>query len=201
MMSGKMTALTSAASSGTSATTAVLPSGATLQLAAAFPESCPESGTLSSSSVPSAQVDLSAGAVKISGAQLPSDIAACNGELVTVTPPATGDNSAFDGLNVQATLPTSVSPGQTLDYTITLQNSGTSAVSLATCPSYTVDIGPSPLDEYSEQLNCGSIAEIPAGGSQSFAMETPVAANAVGSVRIAWLLDGGPSGGGTVSLS
>lgn len=91
-------------------------------------------------------------------------------------------------------LPSSVSPGSTLNYTVTLSNPSSTVVPLSPCPYYQEQLGNITGSEY--QLNCAGVSSIPANGSVKFDMALAIPASApIGSTKFGWFLNGGPGAG------
>jgi len=99
----------------------------------------------------------------------------------------------LDVLTVGRSMPGTVGPGSTADYTVTLSNPTGSAVRLSPCPSYAESMIPAGQSAnqasttYYYYLNCKAAAEIPAHGSVTFAMEIPVPLS-TGTARYSWQL-------------
>jgi hypothetical protein len=174
-----------------------------VDLAATFPGTCPASASSSiAAQVPNVSLSVGGSAVPIQGTRVPAVVAACGGSLSIYISPDAGLNPAFSDLNAAIELPSSVTPGQTAAYEITLSNTGTTAVSLSPCPVYTEYVGPSVTADDSYKLNCADASQIAAGASETYAMQVEVPAGTTGTdFRVEWALDGGPASGGTVGVS
>lgn len=148
-----------------------------------------------------AQIDIpGGGALTISTPQLN---VGCGGLEVSPfmlqTTPAVPPPGPLSGLTASTTLPSTVSPGSTLDYSITISNPTSSAVSLNACPAYSEQLGTVASASY--ELNC-SPGEIPAGSSMTFAMQLAVPANApAGETKFLWFMNNGPAAYGVIDVS
>jgi hypothetical protein len=108
-------------------------------------------------------------------------------------------------LDVHVELPIMVRAGDTLRYTVVLNNPTASSVSLANCPSYTETLGYPNNQDLSFMLNCDRVTVIPPGKKVVYAMEFRVPSNAVtGPAKFNWHLnvpDGSfPGGGGVLAI-
>ena len=91
----------------------------------------------------------------------------------------------FGQLTAELTTPATVRRGATLDYVVTLTNTGPDAVSLDPCPAYHEEFFKH-MESY--QLNCAP-GTIPAGGSVRFAMRIGVVSfTPPGPTRLTWAL-------------
>ena len=80
-------------------------------------------------------------------------------------------------LDTTRSVPSQLIAGQPMHYTITVTNTGSNAVPLSSCPSYTASLEAYPGDhgdEVNGQLDCGGQTSIPPGGSISFHGVIPV---------------------------
>ena len=107
-------------------------------------------------------------------------------------------------LNAHLDLPSSVALGQTLHYTVTLQNPSDMPVSLSPCPSYTETLGYPNNRTEAFWLNCDQVTVIPPGGQVVYTMELQVPSDGViGIGKFNWSLNNpdGPSVGGGVTIT
>ena len=122
---------------------------------------------------------------------------ACGVTASTFGAPQAAPPSSRSQLNVlTATLatPSTFSAGGTASYTVTLANHSGAPVRLSPCPSYAEYFLSSGTGRYSNvvrryYLNCAAVRLIPANGSVTFAMHTPVPAG-TGSAKLDWQLQG-----------
>ncbi|HEX6498003.1 MAG TPA: DUF4232 domain-containing protein [Micromonosporaceae bacterium] len=100
-----------------------------------------------------------------------------------VDEPTAAPSPRFATLSVDVVAPASVARGATLDYVVTLVNSGPVAVPLDPCPVYQQELW---RNTGTYRLNC-SPGEIPAGGSVRFAMRLAVASGTpLGPTPLRW---------------
>lgn len=109
-------------------------------------------------------------------------------------------------LQVAINAPSSVSVRTTYQYTVTLTNATTTAISLLPCPSYTEGLtGTSGiLNSATYVLNCQSVGELAPGASATFQMEYLVPATlSPGPAKFWWVMQvtDGPLGGRVVQVS
>jgi uncharacterized repeat protein (TIGR01451 family) len=107
-------------------------------------------------------------------------------------------------LNVHVDLPTAVRAGDTLRYTVVLDNPTTTAVSLSNCPSYTEILGYPNNRKLTFLLNCDQVKAIRPGEKVVYAMEFKVAADVVmGTTKFSWQLNDPdrPFAGGALTIN
>jgi hypothetical protein len=92
---------------------------------------------------------------------------------------------------IDISAPASAKPGSTLDYFITMTNTGVVDYVLAPCPDYGEFLG-AKEGAATNQLNCGPVGHIAAGAGVKFEMRLQVPASTqVGTTQLNWsLLDG-----------
>jgi hypothetical protein len=94
------------------------------------------------------------------------------------------------GLRATIALPTTISADSTLDYRVTLRNTGDGAVTWATCPVYveslTTEAASTPATAY--RLNCTSTGSLRPGAAVVFDMRIAVPADATGTLTLTWRL-------------
>lgn len=83
-------------------------------------------------------------------------------------------------------VPASVRAGDVLRYTVVLTNPTEMDVALEPCPNLLQTFGATVKQGWS--LNCGDAHPVLAGGSEAFAMELRVPADAAGATRLGWYL-------------
>jgi hypothetical protein len=98
-------------------------------------------------------------------------------------------------LTARINAPATAAPGQTLAYSVTLQNPSSSAVSLSPCPAYEEFVGSgettwvATLRDY--YLNCDVASTIPPGGSVTFEMRLQLPADQPpGQAKFGWNVHG-----------
>jgi Protein of unknown function (DUF4232) len=98
-------------------------------------------------------------------------------------------------LTARIDAPATAAPGQTLVYSVTLQNPTSTAVSLSPCPPYEEFVGSgaeawvATLRDY--YLNCDAASTIPPGGSVTFEMRLQLPADQpVGQAKFGWDIHG-----------
>ncbi len=111
--------------------------------------------------------------------------------------------SAFAPLRATATGPASAPAGGEYRYTVSLTNTGGTAVTMAghACPGYTQSLGDRVVSRY--QLDCVDAGGVVlAGATLLFDMRLSLAGTTSGtSVTWRWALDGGPVATGTLALT
>jgi hypothetical protein len=113
-------------------------------------------------------------------------------------PPAT---TPLDSLTATIQVPASITPGQTLDYSVTLTNPSSAAVPLSSCPNYVEVVGPPGYSE-TYQLNC-TTASISPGQSVTFDMQLGIPATldaTANPAKLIWYIPNGPSVGTTIQV-
>jgi hypothetical protein len=127
---------------------------------------------------------------------------ACGGVTVTPFEPAQSNAAVATGplsdLETSLTLPSTVAPGSTLTYSVTITNPSNASVQLSPCPSYQEQLGTVVASDY--DLNC-SVGEIPANSSLTFAMQLSVPANApAGLTKFGWFSNEGLAAGRVIMV-
>lgn len=136
--------------------------------------------------------------VTVTGTALSDALVRCRAAMGA---PDTTVEETYPGLTVSLDLPASAPSGSTLDYTVTLTNTGRKTIEFPVCPGYTESgnvFGKGGTTKR-YRLNCAQIRNLSSGQSASYAMELPLP-DAHGTLKIAWFLDGGPSSPGVVEL-
>jgi hypothetical protein len=121
-------------------------------------------------------------------------------ELALIAPPSP--------LTARIDAPAMATPGQTLVYTVTLENPTSTAVSLSPCPAYEEFVGSgvettwvATIRDY--YLNCGRASTIPPGGSLTFEMRLELPADQPsGQAKFGWHVQGdaGPWAGAPLEI-
>jgi hypothetical protein len=123
------------------------------------------------------------------------------GPAPTPAPPEPGSLRTLD---VHVDFPPTVRAGNTLRFTVVLDNPTTTAVSLSNCPSYTEILGYPNSVTLTYILNCDQVTVIPPGKTVVYAMEFKIPSNSVtGSAKFSWYLnvpDAYPGGGGVLTI-
>lgn len=155
---------------------------------------------LASSAAPSAErltVTVEGLHLRLPRGYLPTSVQCSYSATPVEAVPSDADAMSYPALVATAEPPGSAPPGETLNYTITLRNTGETPVTFgADCPTYTELLGPSPQQAASYRLSCsGSANTIPAGGSLAFSMKMDVPTAAAGTMKLAWIMSGVTAGG------
>lgn len=97
-------------------------------------------------------------------------------------------------LTAQLDAPASARPGEDLDYTITLTNTGDTTYSLSPCPAYEEYVVAAHDDgsiHPNYYLNCDTVSAIPPGAAVTYEMRLQLPADiAPGSAKFGWFLQG-----------
>ncbi|HEY5986451.1 MAG TPA: hypothetical protein VIV12_08755, partial [Streptosporangiaceae bacterium] len=143
------------------------------------------------------------------GKGIPDTVSSCTepflGPVEPVDPEDAG-TGPYSQLVADIHLPSSVTPGTTLNYTLTLTNTGSDTFTFSSCPAYTEGVDVASHVAYqvttvSYTLNCGGVS-IPAGGTATFAMQIDVP-DVTGTAYLAkfvWIMENGPSHTAAVGL-
>jgi len=103
-------------------------------------------------------------------------------------------------LGVTLQVPATVKAGSVLRYVVAVSNPGTEQALLDPCPNFLQALGGSDVKD-PHALNCAQAHPIPAGGTETFAMELAVPATAAsGPTTLFWTFSEGVSVGGTAEL-
>ncbi len=100
--------------------------------------------------------------------------------------PQPSQTGAYPGLQAKADLPATAVAGTTLNYTVTLTNTGDQPVNLVPCPVYSEIINTGTVHSYSYRLNCSTVQSIAAGDSVTYAMRIPVPTGHSGIAKFGW---------------
>lgn len=136
------------------------------------------------------------------GEGVPDFASRCRDALVTPNEPVDAEDAGigtYSSLRAAIQLPATITPGATLDYTLTLTNAGRDTFTFASCPTYTeiANVG-GHVSTASYSLNCSGVS-IAAGATATFAMQINLAAG-TGMAKLGWLMDNGPSTVTAVSI-
>ncbi|MFT4085142.1 MAG: hypothetical protein QM638_21385 [Nocardioides sp.] len=142
-------------------------------------------------------LDVSGTRLRADGASIAPALATCDSVALTPPPDHTDEND-FPGLSVHVDLPDSTT-GTTLDYSVTLTNTGTKPWGFRVCPTYrqVASVAGQGRTEETYTLNCADHRTLDPGASIDYAMELTMPA-ATGTVQVRWSLVDGPSSTGSL---
>jgi hypothetical protein len=149
----------------------------------------------------------------VGGGSLPITVklpAACSDpSILAFQESSTQEVTGVGALLIQLNLPATAARGKAVNYSVTLINETTDAVSLTPCPSYTEQLnqplGPAvSIVKDTYLLNCQAVSTVPVKGSLVFQMVMQVPANwQAGPVKFLWTLEvaGQPAAGSILQIN
>lgn len=170
--------------------------GATLDFSVAFDPTCTAGADTQQRTAP-VLLGIAGADVPVRNTALPPALRDCS--RVELVGASEDDESTYPGLAATLTLPETTT-GNTLDYTVTLTNTGNKPITFETCPNYKQMANAFGAGKTTKtyQLNCAGTRTIDPGASTQYAMEIAVPADAK-DLKLGWFLDHGPSSVGSLT--
>lgn len=184
------------------ASSIVLAPGATTHFQAAITGACTGTGLLGPWSQP-VWLQVHGTLIRLHGVLLPTDArltcAGINNDAGSSAyyrnDPEPAPTGPYTSARATITAPKTVTAGQTLNYTVTLTNTGRATLTFTDCPSYQQFAtgrstnGHRAETETLNTLNCSPAHPLKQGASTTFAMRIAIPANASpGSLKLSWLI-------------